>query len=160
APDTVATSASMIRTGPGGPPARTTQSSGPASTSVFSVGSNPPGAMPPSPLGFQLGQPLLDLGVRGDPAAVLGPHVDVLALAEGAAGGELADRPQLVDEQDAVQVVVLVLQDARGQVAGLQLDQLALEVVGLHAHRLGPADLLVQLREAQAALLALDRPLL
>ena len=73
-----------------------------------------------------------------------------------AAAGQLGDRAHLVDEQDAVEVVDLVLPGPRFQVADDLLDQLALEVVGLHLDRLGPADLLVQAGKAQAAFLVLD----
>ncbi len=52
-----------------------------------------------------------------------------------------------------------MLPGPRFQVAHDLFDQLALEVVGPHLDRLGTADLLVQTREAEAALFVLDKAL-
>src|SRR4051812_21145899 len=108
---------------------------------------------------FQGGQELLQVSVLRNLAALLGLAELPLEVLHRAAAGELAQRPHLVDEQHAVEVVDLVLPGPGTQVGGRHLDGLALEVVGPDLHRLCPAHLLVQAREAQAALLVLDRAL-
>src|SRR5262249_54509306 len=152
---TVARSASISSTGASGRPSSASQSRGPASTRAFSAASNEASAMRPSRQQLQLLELALDLRVARQLALLLRLVVLALELAQGAARRQPADWAEFVDEQHAVQVVDLVLPQPGGQVAALQLDELALQRVGLHLYRLGAADFLVELREAQAALLAL-----
>ena len=60
----------------------------------------------------------------------------------------------LRDEQDPVEVIDLVLEDAREEVLGLELDPLAVEVERRHPDLLGPEHVAVDPREREAALLA------
>jgi len=58
-----------------------------------------------------------------------------------------------VDEQDALQVVVLVLDDTAGETFELELELVAVDVLGLDFALVGALDLGVDAREGQASLL-------
>src|SRR5579883_1106689 len=83
----------------------------------------------------------------------------VLEFLELVPAGQAADGAHLVNEQNAVEMIDFVLPQPCFQIADAFVDDFATQVVRLHADGLGPANLLEQAGEAQAALFALDRTL-
>ena len=77
---------------------------------------------------FQLRQHLLDVGVGLDLATFLCSAELALEVSNGASAGQPADGPELVDEQDAVQVIDLVLPDPGSKVAQVRFDEVARQV--------------------------------
>jgi hypothetical protein len=65
------------------------------------------------------------------------------------------ENPQIVDKELAVKVIHLMLNGSRMQAIGIDFDQLALKVIRLHPDPLGPVNLPVHIRQAQAAFLSL-----
>ena len=68
-------------------------------------------------LPFKHGEQLLDLDIGRHFALLLHPPEIALEALDRAAAGEAGNRPHHVDEQDAIEVIDLVLPGARLQVA-------------------------------------------
>src|SRR5208337_4089837 len=98
-----------------------------------------------------------DLGVLGILAAGLSLAELVLKVLQLGFQRVAGQGAEVVDEQLAVEVVGFMLDDAAEQGFGLAFEQLAQKVEGLHLDLAGAADLGVEPRKAQAALLVLDR---
>src|SRR5687768_12697548 len=80
-----------------------------------------------------------------------------LQLPDGFSVRHAVDGGHAVEDEDPVEVVRLVLPDARGQLVAAEENGVAVKVQGLDGDRLGPADHASDLRQAQAALLEILR---
>src|SRR5204863_1114200 len=86
------------------------------------------------------------------------PHSIVLGPAAGILfqEGQRLERSHPVEKQDAVEVIGLVLNDARGEVLGAQLDAVAASIERPHRDVTRPLDAAADVGDAQAALPVLD----